>query len=150
MKKLFTLTSIASAMAIVALITACQTVATNNAETAASKKRNLLAQAGFKFIAVTTPKQQQAVSQLAQGRCSAVKHNGKLYYVFPTTKKDQIFVGRQKQYNAYKRALAAQQSQQQMAGTPVYTIEERAGPQNVEVEHFEGFGPMGVDALGNW
>jgi hypothetical protein len=150
MKKLFTLTSIASAMAIVALITACQTVATNNAETAASKKQNLLAQAGFKFIAVTTPKQQQAVSQLAQGRCSAVKHNGKLYYVFPTTKKDQIFVGRQKQYNAYKHALAAQQGRQQMAGTPVYTIEERAGPHNVEVEHFEGFGPMGVDALGNW
>src|SRR6266481_6011796 len=53
MKKLFTLTSIASAMAIVALITACQTVATNSAETAASKKQNLLAQAGFKFIAVT-------------------------------------------------------------------------------------------------
>jgi hypothetical protein len=150
MKKLVTLTGIVSAMAVLALIAACQTVATNNAEIAASKKQNLLAQAGFKFISVTTPKQQQAVSQLAQGRVSAVKYKGKLYYVYPTAKKDQIFVGRQKQYNAYKQALAAQQGQQQMAGTPVYTIEERAGPQDVEVEHFEGFGPMGVDALGNW
>jgi len=77
MKKLLTLTSIASTVAVLALIAACQTVATNNAQIAASKKQNLLAQAGFKFITVTTPKQQQAVSQLAQGRVSAVKYNGK-------------------------------------------------------------------------
>jgi long-subunit acyl-CoA synthetase (AMP-forming) len=149
MKKLLTLTSIASTVAVLALIAACQTVATNQAETGASKKQNLLAQSGFKFITVTTPKQQQAVSQLAQGRVSAVKYNGKLYYVFPTTKKDQIFVGRQKQYNAYKQALHAQQGEQQMAGTAVFT-QETAGLHNVEVQQFQGFGPMGVDALGNW
>jgi len=150
MKKLFTLTTISSIGAVLALMTACQTVATNNAAIAASQKENLLTQAGFKVITVTTPKQQQAINGLAQYRVSAVKYNGKLYYVFPTATKDKIYVGRQKQFNAYKQALAAQQGQQQMAGTPVYTIEERAGPQNVEVEHFEGFGPMGVDALGNW
>jgi hypothetical protein len=137
-------------MAALALMSACQTVATNDTELVASKKEFLLAQSGFKVITVTTPKQQQAVNGLAQYRVSAVKYNGKLYYVFPTATKDKIYVGRQKQFNAYKQALAAQQGQQQMAGTPVYTIEERAGPQNVEVEHFEGFGPMGVDALGNW
>ncbi|PYJ48248.1 MAG: hypothetical protein DME87_13890 [Verrucomicrobia bacterium] len=93
-----------------ALIAACQTVATNNAEIAASKKQNLLAQAGFKFITVTTPKQQQAVSQLAQGRVSAVK---------------------------------------QMAGTPTLTY-ETAGPNHIEVDQFDGFGPMGTEQLGNW
>ena len=149
MKKLVTLTGIVSAMAILALVAGCQTMATNSSEIAASKKQNLLTQAGFKFITITTPKQQQAVSQLAQGRVSAVKYNGKLYYVYPTTKKDQIFVGRQKQYNAYKQALAAQQGQQQMAGTPVFT-QETAGLNNIEVEQFQGFGPMGVQALGNW
>ena len=149
MKKLLTLTSIASTVAVLALIASCQTVATNNAEIAASKKQNLLAQSGFKYITVTTPKQQQAVSQLAQGRVSAVKYNGKLYYVFPTTKKDQIFVGRQKQYNAYKQALAAQQGQQQMAGTPTLTY-ETAGPNHIEVDQFDGFGPMGTEQLGNW
>ena len=136
-------------MAILALVAGCQTMATNSSEIAASKKQNLLTQAGFKFITITTPKQQQAVSQLAQGRVSAVKYNGKLYYVYPTTKKDQIFVGRQKQYNAYKQALAAQQGQQQMGGTPVFT-QETAGLNNIEVEQFQGFGPMGVQALGNW
>jgi hypothetical protein len=149
MKKLVTLTGIVGAIVVLALITACQTVATNNAEIAASKKQNLLTQAGFKFITVTTPKQQQAVSQLAQGRCSAVKYNGKLYYVFPTAQKDKIYVGRQKQFNAYKQALQAQQGQQQMAATPVFT-QETAGLHNIEVEQFQGFGPMGVDALGNW
>jgi len=106
-KKLLTLTTVATAMAVLALITACQTVATNDAELAASKKEFLLAQSGFKVITVTTPKQQQAINGLAQYRVSAVKYNGKLYYVFPTATKDKIYVGRQKQYNAYKGALQA-------------------------------------------
>jgi len=152
MKKLLTLTSIATAVTALALITACETVATNQAELGASKKEFLLAQSGFKVITVTTPKQQQAINGLAQYRCSAVKYQGKLYYVFPTATKDKIYVWRQAQFNAYKRALAAQQpsqqtsafaqQQQQMAqGSPVWT-EETAGPRHIEVEEFDGFGPI--------
>jgi hypothetical protein len=160
MEKLSILTTIASSMAVIALIAGCQTVATNNAEIVASQKQNLLAQSGFKVITVTTPKQQQAVAGLAQGKVSAVKYNGKLYYVFPTTKKDQIFVGKQKQYNAYKRALAAQQGgqpasqsgqpgQQLMNPAPTMTF-ETAGPDHIEVDQFDGFGPMGTASLGDW
>src|SRR6187551_2812735 len=112
MKKLITLTSIVGIAAVLALMAACQTVATNDAELVASKKEFLLAQSGFKMITVTTPKQQQAINGLAQYRVSAVKYNGKLYYVFPTAKKDKIYVGRQKQFDAYKRALAGQQASQ--------------------------------------
>src|SRR5205809_7595708 len=147
MKNLLTLTGIASIGAVLALLAACQTTGTGQA--AASQKESLLSQSGFKVITVTTPKQQQAVSGLAQGRCSAVKYNGKLYYVYPTGMKDRIYVGRQKQYNAYKQALAAQQGQQQMAGTPTMTY-ETAGPNHIEVDQFNGFGPMGVNALGDW
>src|SRR6267378_382085 len=161
MKKLLTLTSIVSTLAVLALMTACQTVATNNSEIASSQKENMLAQAGFKVITVTTPKQQQAVSGLAQGRCSAVKYNGKLYYVYPTGTKDKIYVGRQKQYNAYKQALAAQSAshpasqqaqpgQQLIAGQSLMPTLETAGPHNVEVQQFGGFGPMGTAALGDW
>ena len=103
-----TLTNVATAMAALLLMVACQTVATNDAELAASKKEFLLAQSGFKVITVTTPQQQQAVSGLNQGRVSAVTYNGKLYYVYPTAKKDRIYVGRQKQFTAYKQGLAAQ------------------------------------------
>jgi hypothetical protein len=150
MKKLLSLTSIVSAVVVLALIAGCQTVATNNAEIAASRKENLLTQAGFKLITVTTPKQQQAVSQLAHGRVSAVKYNGKLYYVYPTAQKDKIYVGRQRQYNAYKQSLQAQQGQQQMAGQSLMPTLETAGPHNVEVQQFGGFGPMGVQAMGDW
>ena len=146
-------------MAALALIAACQTVATNNAELVASKKEFLLAQSGFKVITVTTPKQQQAINGLAQYRVSAVKYNRKLYYVFPTATKDKIYVGRQKQFNAYKNALAGQQAsqpanqqapgQQLINPAPTMTY-ETAGPQHIEVEQFDGFGPMGTASLGDW
>jgi hypothetical protein len=156
-KKLLTLTTTIVAMAALALMSACQTVATNDAELVASKKEFLLAQSGFKVITVTTPKQQQAVNGLAQYRVSAVKYNGKLYYVFPTAKKDKIYVGKQKQYNIYKKALAAQQTrqpagqpgQQVMNPAPTMTY-ETAGPQHIEIEQFNGFGPMGTAAMGDW
>ncbi len=148
MKKLFTLTSITSTIAILALIAACQTVATNQAEIATSKKQMLLTQAGFKAKTVTTPKQQQQVSLLAVDKVSAVKYHGKLYYVFPTAKKDQIYYGNQSQFNAYKQALQAQQAtpktqqeQQMLQGSPVW-VGETAGPRHITVETFDGFGPL--------
>jgi len=85
-----------------------------------------------------------------------VKYNGKLYYVFPTATKDKIYVGKQKQYDVYKRALASQPATQQgqpgqqtMNPAPTMTY-ETAGPQHIEVEEFDGFGPMGVAQLGDW
>jgi hypothetical protein len=147
MKKLLTLTGIAGIGAVLALLAACQTTGTAGQ---GSAKEPLLAQSGFKTITVTTPQQQQAVSGLAQGRCSAVKYNGKLYYVYPTGTKDKIYVGRQKQYNAYKQALVAQQGQGQMAGQSLMPTLETAGPNQIEVQQFGGFGPMGVNALGDW
>ena len=148
MKKLLTVTGIVSATAILALVAGCQTVSTNQAELATSKKEVLLAQVGFKAKNVTTPKQQQQVSQLAVDRVSAVKYQGKVYYVFPTGKKDQILVGNQAQFNAYKQALQAQQASQQtqqqqqmLQGSPVYSG-ETAGPRHVDVQVFDGFGPL--------
>lgn len=165
MKKLVRVTSIFGSIATLVLMAACQTVATNDAELAASRKEFLLAQSGFKVITVTTPRQQQAINGLAQYGVSAVKYNGKLYYVFPTAKKDKIYVGRQKQFNVYKKALAAQQGgqpasqqassrqaqpgQQLMNPAPTMTY-ETAGPQHIEVEQFDGFGPMGTASLGDW
>jgi len=160
MKQLSTLRNVVGATAALALMAACQTVATNDAELVASKKEFLLAQSGFKVITVTTPKQQQAINGLAQYRVSAVKYNGKLYYVFPTAQKDKIYVGKQKQFNAYKQALAAQQGSQptgqqaqpgqQLINPPPTFTYEGAGPHHVEVEQFDGFGPMGTASLGDW
>jgi hypothetical protein len=159
MKKPLTLTNIASAMATLALISACQTTTTGPGE--AARKEALLAQSGFKVITVTTPKQKEAVTGLADNRCSAVTYNGKLYYVFPTAQNDRVYVGRQKQFNAYKQALAAkkasqpasqqgQPGQQLIAGQSLYPTLEGAGPEHIEVQQFGGFGPMGTASLGDW
>ena len=157
MKKLFTLTSIASAMAALALLAACQTTGTS--QSAVVQKEALLAQSGFKVKTVTTPKQQQQVSKLPLNVVSAVKYQGKLYYVFPTATKDRIYVGKQAQYNAYKQALKAkiisqqpqpasqqtsayaQQQQQMLQGSPEWTG-ETAGPRHIQVQVFDGFGPI--------
>jgi hypothetical protein len=162
MKKLLTLTSMASIGTVLALLSACQTTGTS--QSVVAQKEALLAQSGFKVITVTTPRQQQAISGLAQGRCSAVKYNGKTFYVFPTATKDKIYVGKQAQFNKYKQALAAQyashpasqqasmaqQGQAQMAGQSLMPTLEGAGPEHIEVQQFGGFGPMGVNALGDW
>jgi hypothetical protein len=149
MKKLLTLTNIAGAMVALAVMPACQTTGTS--QSAVAQKEALLTQAGFRSKTVTTPKQQQQVSQLAVDRVSAVKYQGKVYYVFPTGNKSQILVGTQTQFNAYKRALAAQQAsqasqttqqqQQMLQGSPVFTG-ETAGPRHIQVEVFDGFGPL--------
>ncbi len=146
-------------MIALALMAACQTTGTT--QSVVAQKEALLAQSGFKDITVTNPKQQQAIAGLAQGRCSAVHYNGKLFYVFPTATKDKIYVGKQKQYNAYKQALAAQKAsqpasqqgqpgQQLIAGQSLEPTLETAGPHNVEVQQFGGFGPMGTAAMGDW
>src|SRR5215475_8055664 len=152
-----TLTSIAGAITALALISGCQT--TGGSQSVVAQKEALLAQSGFKVITVTTPQQQQAVSGLTQGRVSAVKYNGKLYYVYPTATKDRIYVGKQTQFNTYKQSLAAQHAshpsmaqmgEAQMAGQSLEPTLETAGPNHIEVQQFGGFGPMGVNALGDW
>ena len=153
MKKLLTLIGIAGIGAVLALLAACQTTGAGGGEV--SRKEALLSQSGFKVKTVTTPTQQQRVSQLPPNVVSAVKYQGKLYYVYPTAKKDQIYVGKQAQYNAYKQALKAkiisqqaqqanqttQQQQQMLEGSPVWSG-ETAGPRHVQVQVFDGFGPM--------
>ena len=159
MKKLSTLIGIGSIGVVLALLAACQTTGTTNV---IAQKEALLTQSGFRTITVTTPTQQQAVRGLTPGRVTAVKYKGKTFYVFPTGTKDKIYYGHQKQFNAYKHALAttyashpaaqqaAAQGQGQMAGQSLMPTLETAGPNHIEVQQFGGFGPMGVNALGDW
>ena len=137
MKKLLTLTGIGSIGAVLALLAACQTTGTSDV---VAQKEALLTQSGFKVITVTTPKQQQAVSQLTQGRVTAVKYNGKMYYVFPTGTKDKIYVGRQKQFNAYKHALATAYASHPAAQTAAQPG-QAADSRTVSDAHIRNCGP---------
>ena len=83
MKKLLTLTSLASIGAVLALLAACQTTASQ----AVVQKEALLSQSGFKLKTATTPKQQQQVSQLPPNVVSAVKYQGNCNTSFPRRKR---------------------------------------------------------------
>jgi hypothetical protein len=152
MKKLLTLTNVIGAVAMVWGLGACAT--TNSTAINTSQKEMMLAQAGFISKTVTTPKQKQQVEKLTVGAVSAVKYKGKLLYVYPTTTKDQIFVGKQVHYDAYKKALAAQAAKASAAQTSAppnsrtssdngaYLTGETAGPHRIIVQEFDGFGPI--------
>ncbi len=98
-----------------------------------------LLEAGFKSKTVTTPKQQERVSALPEGKVSAVKYKGRTYYVYPTATKDRILCGTQAQFDAYKQALQAQRAK--LTG-PVFEPEIH-GPHPILVQQFDGFGPAG-------
>jgi len=43
-----------------------------------------------------------------------------------------------------------QRGQQLIQGQSLYPTLETAGPNNIEVQQFGGFGPMGTAAMGDW
>jgi hypothetical protein len=149
MKKLLTFTNVIGAVAMIWGLQGCSTTG-NTTAINSSQKEMMLSQAGFVTKTVTTPKQQQQVEKLPVGAVSAVKYKGNLLYVYPTEKKDQIFVGKQTHYDAYKKMLqakaqtsAAQQgSGQGRAADGAYLNVETAGPYDIKVQEFDGFGPM--------
>ena len=79
---------------------------------------------------------------LAQYRVSAVKYNGKLYYVFPTAKKDKIYVGKQKQFNAYKEAL---RRGWRPASGPAGSARATADEPAPRCPHYETAGPEHIE-----
>jgi hypothetical protein len=92
-------------LAVIALLPGCM----SNAQFEGSE----LTTAGFKSITATTPAQIAHLSELPQGKITKVPRNGHTYFVFPDPKHDILYVGRQAQYSAYQKNLAASASRQQ-------------------------------------
>ena len=107
-------------------------------------KEALLGQSGFRLKTVTSQEQRADVERLPEGQVSAVTHHQKLYYVYRTAKPDQIYVGKQQQFDSYKQALNSGENmrrvQQEMQDKPDMVF-ETAGPNHVRIEQFNGFGP---------
>ncbi len=123
-------------LTLLGLMSGCQSTAVStNTE---SQKENLLLGAGFRAKTVTTPKQQQQVSQLPPGEVSTVPYKGRLYYVYPTATKDRILVGNQTQYNVYKQSVVAYG----LTTSPTF-VDVTHGPHRVLIQQFDGFGPLG-------
>ena len=108
-------------------------------------KEMLLARSGFVLKNVTTERQREQVESLPEGQVSAIMYQHKLCYVYRTTQKDQVYVGRQRQFDAYKEALNSAENTsriaREMQGQPEM-VGETAGPNHIKIQEFDGFGPM--------
>jgi hypothetical protein len=67
---------------------------------------NLLTVAGFKTVVASTDKQLQMLPTLPAGQVSVVTQTGKNFFVYPDAAKNRIYVGTEKEYQAYMRLRA--------------------------------------------
>jgi hypothetical protein len=67
---------------------------------------SLLRSAGFKVVAATTDRQLQLLPTLPPGQVTVVTQTGKNFYVYPNAAKNQVYVGTQKEYQAYLQLRA--------------------------------------------
>ena len=139
MKNTTTVGAFAVVVLISMVITACAEMG-GTSNKVSVRKEELLVQAGFKVKAVTTEKQKQHLAALAPNKVSAVTYNGKLYYAYPDAAHNQVYVGRQPQYNAYKQLLGQRIA---AVGENSAIIEETAGPHHIIISQFNGWGPLG-------
>jgi hypothetical protein len=88
---------IAGAIAVATLVYGCATLPSPPPPSTAK----LLA-AGFKVFDATTQLQQEQLAALPQGTVSQWQRTGKTYFVYPDPAKKQLYVGTQKEYDAYR------------------------------------------------
>ena len=62
-----------------------------------------LSAAGFKVVLAKTSQQQEHLRSLTPGQITAMERNGTPFFVYPDAAKNQIYVGTQKEYQAYRR-----------------------------------------------
>jgi hypothetical protein len=67
---------------------------------------SLLTAAGFKTLAASTPQQQQHLKTLPADQITVVQRDMKTYFVYPDSANNQIYVGTEKEYQAYMRLRA--------------------------------------------
>ena len=97
------LTSVAT-LAMIALLAGCSSAPT--APPVAPLNESLLSAAGFKTVVATTDKQLQEIPKLPPGQITVMSNTGKNYFVYPDLAKKQIYVGTEKEYQAYLKLRA--------------------------------------------
>ena len=95
MKLLSNSLRILCALTLLALVVGCASTPP------APPAETLLLAAGFKTVVASTDKQLQHLPTLPAAQVTVVTQTGKNYYVYPDLAKNQIYVGTDKQYQAY-------------------------------------------------
>lgn len=84
------------AVALVASISGCA-----DAPPSTQQTESLLTAAGFKTVKASTATQLQHLPTLPQGQVTMVTQTGKNWFVYPDLPRNQIYVGTEKEYQAY-------------------------------------------------
>src|SRR5262249_7003412 len=94
-----------SAMTMIALGTGCA----GTTQPLPDDRSQLLA-AGFKVVPATTVQQQEHLRSLPPGQVTAWQRTGKLFFVYPDASRNQLYVGTQKEYEAFRRLAPGKSS----------------------------------------
>ena len=83
-------------------------IAAGCASTSTTQTTDLLSAAGFKVVAADTPKKQELLATLPQGKLTLITWKGKQFYVQPASA-NQAYVGTPTEYQAYQQLRLAKQ-----------------------------------------
>jgi hypothetical protein len=101
MNQLFKPFRVVSAIALLALATGCATTS--------SPRTDLLAAAGFQVAAADTSEKQELLKTLPTGQLSQVTWQGETFFVQPDVPSNRVWVGRQREFQAYQQLRLARQ-----------------------------------------
>ncbi len=125
------------AAALAAFLPACTT--TGGMASASPQTETMLTQAGFTTHVATTAKQKAHIQSMPNGKLTMVKKNGKKVWIYPDVAHNQIYVGNQAQYQAFRSARAAQSRQEMDDDSLVAIYPSEMG---VPIEVYEGWVPF--------
>jgi hypothetical protein len=147
MKQLPRLSALVILCSIAVFFSGCASTG-NMASNGGKEKQRLLVQAGFQLKNASTQKQQQRLAQLPADRVSPVRYHGRIYYVYPMTASNQVYVGNKAQYKAYLELLRSEQARIAQANAaaapkPVFT-EEVPGPgaEPILIQEYDDWSPL--------
>ena len=105
--KLLSNSSLLTAFAVLVLVTGCANTGTSAQSASPTPQTEaLLSAAGFKTVVASTDKQLQEIPKLPAGQVTVMSNTGKNYFVYPDLARKQIYVGTEKEYQAYLKLRA--------------------------------------------
>jgi hypothetical protein len=105
--KLLSNSSVLAALATLVLVAGCANTSTSAQSAAPTPQtESLLLAAGFKTVVASTDKQLQEIPKLPAGQVTVMSNTGKNYFVYPDLARKQIYVGTEKEYQAYLKLRA--------------------------------------------
>jgi hypothetical protein len=107
MKLLPNTSAILTTLATLALVAGCAGPGTSAPPAPpAPQTESLLSAAGFKTVVASTDKQLQEIPKLPAGQMTVMSNTGKNYFVYPDMANKQMYVGTEKEYQAYLKLRA--------------------------------------------